>query len=96
MVKTENELMEAVKYDHHITKEITDTLIELDALPSTGTQVYLNDILVGMYNRVVDANDDVIIEVLSKDVMTSKGFIEWVENNFTEYSAKMFKESVGK
>ena len=45
MVKNEKELLEAIKHEHHITKEITDTLIELDQLPSTGTQVYLNDLL---------------------------------------------------
>ncbi len=52
MVKNEKELLEAIKHEHHITKEITDTLIELDQLPSTGTQGFLNDLIVELYKRM--------------------------------------------
>ena len=94
MVKNEKELLEAVKHEHHITKEITDTLIELDQLPSTGTQVYLNDIIVHLYKRVVDKDDDVIVEEFGDKVMTSEDFIKWVDDNFTTYSADLFKKSI--
>ncbi len=94
MVKSEKELLEAIKHEHHISKEITDTLVELDQLPSTGTQVFLNEIIVELYKRVVDANDDIIVEVFGDKVMTSAEFTKWVEDNFTEYSAKLFKDSI--
>ncbi len=94
MVKSEKELMEAVKHQHDIDKEITDTLIELDNLPSTGTQVYLNEILVELYKRVMDGKDDVVIEAFGKNVISSEEFIKWIEDNFTEYSAHLFKSSI--
>ena len=94
MVKTEKELIEAIKHQHTIEKEITDTLIELDSLPSTGTQVYLNDLLVELYKRVIDGKDDIVVEAFGKNVITSDEFIKWVDDNFTEYSSKLFKESI--
>ncbi len=94
MVKSEKELLEAIKHEHHISQEITDTLIELDQLPSTGTQVFLNELIVELYKRVVDSNDDVIVEVFGDKVMTSQDFTKWVDDNFTEYSANLFKESI--
>ncbi len=94
MVKNEKELLEAIKHEHHITKEITDTLIELDQLPSTGTQVYLNDLIVELYKRVVDHSDDVVVEVFDQKVITPQEFITWVEDNFTEYSANLFKKTL--
>ncbi len=96
MVKNEKELIEAIKHEHHITQEITDTLIELDQLPSTGTQVYLNEMIVELYNRVVDGKDDVVVEVFKDKVISTDEFIKWVEDNFTSYSAGMFKKSIGK
>ena len=96
MVKNEKELLEAIKHEHHITKEITDTIIELDQLPSTGTQVFLNDLIVSLYNRVVDVNDDVIVEIFDQKVITPDEFIGWIDDNFTTYSADMFKKSIGK
>ena len=94
MVKNEKELLEAIKHEHHITKEITDTLIELDQLPSTGTQVYLNDLIVSLYKRVVDVNDDITVDIFADKVITAQEFTKWIEDNFTEYSANLFKESI--
>ncbi len=94
MVKNEKELLEAIKHEHHITKEITDTLIELDQLPSTGTQVYLNDLIVELYKRVVDVNDDIVVEIFDQKVISPKEFIAWVDDNFTTYSANLFKETI--
>ena len=94
MVKNEQELLEAIKDEHHITKEITDTLIELDQLPSTGTQVFLNDLIVALYKRVVDVNDDIVVEIFADKVITPKEFTAWVEDNFTEYSANLFKKTI--
>jgi hypothetical protein len=94
MVKDEKQLLEAIKHEHHISKEITDTLIELDQLPSTGTQVYLNELIVTLYKRVVDRSDDIIVEVFGDKVMDSADFTKWVEENFTEYSTNMFKKSI--
>ena len=94
MVKTQSELFEAIKHQHHIEKEITDTLIELDTLPSTGTQVYLNDLLVELYKRVVDVNDDIIVDTFEDKVITPEKFIQWVDDNFTNYSASFFKKSI--
>ncbi len=94
MVNNEKELLEAIKHEHHITKEITDTLIELDQLPSTGTQVYLNDLIVTLYKRVVDVNDDITVDIFADKVITAEEFTKWIEDNFTEYSANLFKESI--
>ena len=94
MVKTEKELMDAIKGQHKIGKEITDTLIEIDNLPSTGMQVELNGLLVELYKRVVDKKDDIVVEVFGDKVITAEEFVKWVDNNFTNYSAKMFKESI--
>jgi hypothetical protein len=94
MVKNEKELLEAIKHEHHITKEITDTLIELDQLPSTGTQVYLNDLVVELYKRVVDVNDDITVDIFADKVISPAEFTKWVEDNFTEYSANLFKKTV--
>jgi hypothetical protein len=96
MVKNEKELLEAIKHQHHISKEITDTLVELDQLPSTGTQVYLNDLIVELYKRVVDQSDDIVVEEFGDKVMTAGDYIKWVEDNFTTYSADMFKNSIGR
>ena len=94
MVKNEKELLEAIKHEHHISKEITDTLIELDQLPSTGTQVFLNDLIVELYKRVVDVNDDIVVEIFADKVITPAEFTTWVEDNFTEYSANLFKKTI--
>ena len=94
MVQDTKQLLEAIKHEHHISKEITDTLIELDQLPSTGTQVYLNELIVTLYKRVVDRSDDVIVEEFGDKVMDSADFTKWIEDNFTEYSANMFKKSI--
>ena len=94
MVQNEKELLEAIKHEHHITKEITDTLIELDQLPSTGTQVFLNDLIVELYKRVVDVNDDIVVEIFDQKVITPKEFISWVDDNFTAYSADLFKKTI--
>lgn len=94
MVNNEKELLEAIKHEHHIKKEITDTLIELDQLPSTGTQVYLNKLIVTLYKRVVDKSDDIIVEIFADKVMTPQDYISWVEDNFTEYSANLFKKTI--
>ncbi|MBQ7615149.1 MAG: hypothetical protein IJU77_08885 [Butyrivibrio sp.] len=94
MVNNEKELLEAIKHEHHIKKEITDTLIELDQLPSTGTQVYLNELIVTLYKRVVDKSDDIIVEIFADKVMTPQDYISWVEDNFTEYSANLFKKTI--
>ena len=94
MVNNEKELLEAIKHEHHITKEITDTLIELDQLPSTGTQVYLNDLIVTLYKRVVDVNDDITVDIFADKVITAEEFKKWIEDNFTEYSVNLFKESI--
>lgn len=96
MVKNEKELLEAIKHQHHISKEITDTLVELDQLPSTGTQVYLNDLIVELYKRVVDQSDDIVVEEFGDKVMTAGDYTKWVEDNFTTYSADMFKNSIGR
>ncbi len=94
MVKNEKELLEAIKHEHHIKKEITDTLIELDQLPSTGTQVFLNDLIVELYKRVVDVNDDITVDIFADKVITPQEFTKWIEDNFTEYSANLFKKSI--
>ena len=50
--------------------------------------------IVELYKRVVDVNDDIVVEEFGDKVMTSADYTKWVEDNFTEYSANMFKESI--
>ncbi len=94
MVNNEKELLEAIKHHHHITKEITDTLIELDQLPSTGTQVFLNELIVNLYNRVVDVSDDIVVEIFGEKVISPEEFTKWIDDNFTEYSSDLFKKTI--
>lgn len=93
MVKSQNELFEALSKEKVIKKEITDTLLELDVLPSVATQAYMNDLLYDLYKRVL--NEDINIEVISgSNKTTSDELCQWVINNFTEYSSNMFMESI--
>jgi len=92
MVQSQQYLTDAIKNDKVIKSDIIDTLIELDELPSVGTQAYLNDLLIDIYNRVCDPEDNIKIEVL--DETTPDKMIEFVNNNFTTYSAKLFRQSV--
>lgn len=94
MVQTIEELHNAIKNEHLIKKEITDTLIELDTTPSMGTQAYLNGLVVDLYKRVIDTEDDIILEALNDEVITGQQFIEWIDTNFTTYSAKLFRKSI--
>jgi hypothetical protein len=92
MVQSQQELVNAIKNDKVIKKEITDTLMELDIMPSTGTQAYLNDLLIDIYNRICNKEDNIEIEALAET--TPEKFIEFIDDNFTTYSAKLFKRSI--
>lgn len=88
MVGTVNELRNAITNAKVIKKEITDTLLELDTLPSVGTQADLNDMLVELYDRI-KSNEEITFEIFNK-VITTEEYIRWIENEFTTYSSKLF------
>ena len=92
MVQSQQELVNAIKNDKVIKVEITDTLLELDVLPSVGTQAYLNDLLIDIYNRICNKEDNVKVEVLEET--TPENFINFVNDKFTTYSAKLFRHSI--
>ena len=92
MVQSQQELVNAIKNDKVIKVEITDTLLELDVLPSVGTQAYLNDLLIDIYNRICNKEDNVKVEALEET--TPEKFISFVNDKFTTYSAKLFRHSI--
>ena len=92
MVGTVNELRNAITNVKVIKKEITDTLLELDTLPSVGTQADLNDMLVELYDRI-KSNEEITFEIFNK-VITTEEYIQWIENEFTTYSSKLFIDTI--
>lgn len=92
MVQSQQELVNAIKNDKILKVEITDTLLELDVLPSVGTQAYLNDLLIDIYNRICNKEDNIKVEALEET--TPENFISFVNDKFTTYSAKLFRHSI--
>ena len=92
MVKTVEELYNGIEKDTIISKEITDTLLELDVLPSIGTQASLNDMLEIIYNRI-KSGEQLKFECTNQ-YMNKESFIDWVQREFTEYSANMFSNII--
>lgn len=92
MIKSIEDLRKSLAVNSIISREATDALLELDTLPSTSTQACLNSILVDFYNRLKD-EEKVNVEAIDKETTTYK-FVVWVNNNFTQYSANMFNQTI--
>ena len=43
---------------------------------------------------VENAPEDIVVEIFADKVITPAEFTAWVEDNFTEYSANLFKKTI--
>lgn len=86
---TNHELFETVEKSNVISKEVTDILLELDTTASVTTQASLEELLSTLYKRLSD--EDISIEVIG-DHVTKEQFVSWVDDNYDDYSRKLFEE----
>lgn len=87
-------LYEAIEHFKRIDDSVTSVLLELDVMASTTTQAALNDLVVELGNRVKNEADIVIDAIDSEKPATFEEYNTWVEDNFTEYSAKMYRDTL--
>lgn len=93
MIRSINELRETISKGNYINKEITNTLLEIDVLPSIGMQSRLNLMLVELYNRL-ENGEQIQFEKFADSYIQAKTFKEWINTEFTDYSAKLFNETI--
>ena len=87
-------LYEAIEHFKRIDDSVTSVLLELDVMASTTTQAALNDLIVELGNRVKDEADIVIDTIDSKKPATFEEYNTWINDNFTKYSANMYKDTL--
>lgn len=87
MINSTNELYKILESSMDISAEVVKTLMDLDTLPSTTTQAFLNDRLVTLYNRIGNIT-------IQNNKMSKTQFIEWIKDNFTEYSYNMLVDTL--
>ena len=92
MINTIIELQEIISKSNTISKEATDILLELDTTSSTATRARLNDMLVEIYNRLKN-NERITFEILNK-VITAEELNKWINSELTEYSVRLFNETI--
>ena len=93
MIRSINELRETISKGNYINKEITNTLLEIDVLPSTGMQSSLNSMLVELYKRL-ENGEQIQFEKFADSYIQAKTFKDWVNAEFTNYSSKLFNETI--
>lgn len=93
---TIGELYEAIENSKRIDDSVTSVLLELDVMASTTTQAALNDLIVELGNRVKDEADIVIDAIDSEKPATFEDYNTWIDDNFTEYSADMYRDTLKK
>ncbi len=91
MIKTYNELYKFMEESNDIGDDAIAILHELDGTRSVVTQASLNEILVGVYERLEKA--PVRVSEIGDNV-TKKQFADWVDNEFDTYTANLFKDSI--
>ncbi len=91
MIKTYNELYKFMEESNDIGDDALAILHELDGTGSVVTQASLNEILVGVYERLDKA--PVKIAGLGENV-SKEQFAAWVADNFDTYTANLFKDSI--
>ena len=92
MINTTKDIYNHIENAEMISKELTNILLELDTTNSRVTQASLNDILVSLYSRI-KADKEVAFECTNSK-LNCKSFIDWIDNNFTIYSANMLKDTL--
>lgn len=93
MINSIQELRETLAKSNTISKEITDTLVEFNNIGSMTSLADLNTMLIDLYTRIHN-KEAVVFEVNNNSEMTEAKFIDWIENNFTEYTVKNFKKTI--
>ena len=86
---TNQELFRVISEENVITKEVIDILLELDSTASVTTQASLEELLSILYHRLEE--EDISIDDIG-DHVTCEEFKAWVEDNFDDYSVKLFEE----
>ena len=86
---TNQELFRIVSEETEITRDVVDTLLELDSTASVTTQASLEELLKTLYDRLDE--EDICIEDIG-DSITKEEFKTWVEDNFDDYSVKLFED----
>lgn len=88
-----SDVFKSIKEDKVISKEITGIFLELDVMNSVATQASLNDMLVDLRKRV--ETEDIVVEQISGENKTTvEEFDSWIDNNFTVYSSRLYKETI--
>lgn len=88
-----SDVFKSIKEDKVISKEITGIFLELDVMNSVATQASLNDMLVDLRKRI--ETEDVVVEQISGENKTTvEEFDSWIDNNFTVYSSRLYKETI--
>ncbi len=91
MISTYNELYKFMDESNDIGDDAIAILKELDGTASVVTQASLNEILVGLYNRL-DASP-VKISGLGENV-SKEQYAAWVDDTFDTYTVGLFKKSI--
>lgn len=94
MINTIENLRNALEKDTIISKEVTDALLQLDTTASTATQADLNDMLVALYERIKTSTDKIKFEAMPRIVITTDVLSNWVNSEFTTYSANLFNKTI--
>lgn len=92
MINTVKDIYNHIEKAEVISKELTNILLEMDITNSRVTQASLNDIFVSLYNRI-KVDKEVAFEC-TNNKLDCKAFIDWIDNNFTVYSANMLKDTL--
>lgn len=88
-----SDVFKSIKDDKIISKEITEIFLELDVMNSVTTQASLNDMLVDLRKRI--KTEDIVVEQISGENKTTvEEFDSWIDDNFTVYSSRLYKETV--
>ncbi len=87
-----NELYRFMETATEITEDEIAILRELDETRSVVTQASLNEILVGIYERL--ESESISIEGLGEQV-DQPTFANWVDETFDSYTAGLFADSIG-
>ena len=86
---TNQELFRVISEENVISKEVIDIILELDSTASVTTQASLEELLSTLYHRLEE--EDISIDDIG-DHVTQEEFKSWVEDNFDDYSVKLFEE----
>lgn len=88
-----SDVFKSIKENKVISKEITGIFLELDVMNSVATQASLNDMLVDLRKRI--KTEDIVVEQISGENKTTvEEFDSWIDNNFTVYSSRLYKETI--